>query len=153
MEASREGRDRDLGPGMSRSSSLAGRLARLGVVAAASMAEALEASSWWREELITPLGDVADPALALGAVLRVGEVARDELAVVAGDSQAWRALLLVTGVSAAIGDQLVRRPEVLAEFGDFPELADPIRAASGLAALAPREGPLTSPDRTLAARS
>jgi [glutamine synthetase] adenylyltransferase / [glutamine synthetase]-adenylyl-L-tyrosine phosphorylase len=104
-----------------RAESLAGRLARLGVTDAADAGRRLSAYGLG-DELLGALGAAADPDLALGGLLRLLERAdiKDELSRDAVFSRptdpdrppgARERLLAVLGVSAALGDHLVRHPD------------------------------------------
>ena len=91
-----------------RPESLAGRLARLGVTDAAGAERRLEKFEL-DDGLLDALGTAADPDLALTGLLRILETS-DIRAELAGDADARDRLLAVLGVSAALGDHLVRHP-------------------------------------------
>ncbi|HEV7962124.1 MAG TPA: bifunctional [glutamine synthetase] adenylyltransferase/[glutamine synthetase]-adenylyl-L-tyrosine phosphorylase [Actinoplanes sp.] len=93
----------------SRKKSLAGRLARLGITDAAGAVRRLEGHHL-DEGLLDALGAAADPDLALTGLLRLLEQT-DIRAELSGDTDARDRLLAVLGVSAALGDHLVRHPD------------------------------------------
>lgn len=148
-----------------RRSSLAGRLARLGFTDAARAERLLLAAERGGfgpgDDLLDALGGTADPDLALDGLLRLFEAA-DEHGVGGGLRDALRAepgtrerLTAVLGVSAALGDHLVRRPghwevlrdgrdgpagsprhDLLAAVGADPAAAEPVASGCGPEALA-----------------
>jgi glutamate-ammonia-ligase adenylyltransferase len=107
-----------------------GLLARLGFADPATTADALVEAGLWRDgrpvdpaaaDVVTALADVADPDLALSALVRLlaaapdGEDLRTALCSASG---LRRRLLGVLGASVALGDHLVAHP------GDWNALAD-----------------------------
>ncbi|MCD0451029.1 bifunctional [glutamine synthetase] adenylyltransferase/[glutamine synthetase]-adenylyl-L-tyrosine phosphorylase [Actinocorallia sp. API 0066] len=115
-----------------RRTSLAARLARLGFTDASAAQQALAALPVPLDDaVIDALGGTADPDLALSALLRLTEAdpsLRDPLRA----DDAFRArLLAVLGVSAALGDHLVRHPRQWNVLRGEPEAPDPgeLRAA------------------------
>ncbi|MFI0482203.1 bifunctional [glutamine synthetase] adenylyltransferase/[glutamine synthetase]-adenylyl-L-tyrosine phosphorylase [Actinomadura sp. 9N215] len=144
-----------------RRSSLAGRLARLGFTDAARaerlLADAERGSGVpLDDDLLDALGGTADPDLALDGLLRllpsadekgVGGELREALA---GEPGTRECLTAVLGVSAALGDHLVRHPEhwrvlrdgqtitaghpradLLDAVGADPGAAEPVASGSG----------------------
>ena len=97
-----------------RSESPVGRLARLGVADARRISDGLAALAWWHDGLLDAVGDAAEPTQALHAVLALQEAAPERIEEVAGDPDAWRRFVLVTGVSVALAEDLARHPEHLA---------------------------------------
>jgi [glutamine synthetase] adenylyltransferase / [glutamine synthetase]-adenylyl-L-tyrosine phosphorylase len=89
--------------------SLAGRLARLGVLDVAGAVRRLEGHDLG-DGLLDALGTAADPDLALAGLLRLLESA-DIRAELAADTGARDRLLAVLGVSAALADHLTRHPD------------------------------------------
>ncbi|NKZ07643.1 bifunctional [glutamine synthetase] adenylyltransferase/[glutamine synthetase]-adenylyl-L-tyrosine phosphorylase [Actinomadura latina] len=147
-----------------RSSSLAGRLARLGFTDAARAEWLLRdaergTGSRPADELLDALGGTADPDLALDGLLRL--LASAEEKGVAGELRAALAaepgtrerLTAVLGVSAALGDHLARHPdhwrvlrdgpppegdpraELLAAVGADPSADEPVAGGDSLVAL------------------
>ncbi|TDB86990.1 bifunctional [glutamine synthetase] adenylyltransferase/[glutamine synthetase]-adenylyl-L-tyrosine phosphorylase [Actinomadura sp. KC216] len=143
-----------------RRSSLAGRLARLGFTDAARAERLLldaEQGSAARpgDDLLDALGGTADPDLALDGLLRLlpsadGKGVGDELReALAGEPGTRERIIAVLGVSAALGDQLVRHPEhwrvlrdeetpdgsprddLLAAVGADPGAGEPVASGSG----------------------
>lgn len=144
--------------------SLAGRLARLGFTDAARaerlLRDAERDGDRPGDELLDALGGTADPDLALGGLLRLlaaagekGEGARLRKAL-AGEPGTRERLLAVLGVSAALGDHLVRHPghwrvlrdgagppagpprdDLLAAVGADPSAAEPVASGHGPGAL------------------
>ncbi|RJL32572.1 bifunctional [glutamine synthetase] adenylyltransferase/[glutamine synthetase]-adenylyl-L-tyrosine phosphorylase [Bailinhaonella thermotolerans] len=87
-----------------------GRLARLGFGDAARAAGVVE-SLGLDEGLVGALAATADPDLALGSLARLAERDPRVVAAVAADTGLRDRLFAVLGVSAALGDHLVRHPE------------------------------------------
>ncbi len=96
-----------------RADSAAGRLARLGVVDAERLAAGVAGLPWWDDRLLEDVGDAADPSQVLRTALELDEVDRAGIEAVAGSRWAWRRYSMVTGVSQALADHLVRHPEHL----------------------------------------
>jgi glutamate-ammonia-ligase adenylyltransferase len=92
-----------------RTKSLAGRLARLGVTDVAGAESRLEGHDL-DDGLLDALSIAADPDLALAGLLRLLETT-DLRAELASDRGARDRLLAILGVSAALGDHLVRHPD------------------------------------------
>jgi glutamate-ammonia-ligase adenylyltransferase len=142
---------------MGRPDSAAARLARLGVVDAGALAQGVAGLPWWQDQLLEDVGDAADPSQVLRTVLALDEADRVATQAVAESRWAWRRYCLVTGVSQALADHLVRHPEHLSilledtlppgaeeqrttfiELGRAhpgPEAADPLRLAHKAAVL------------------
>ncbi len=100
-----------------RPTSLAGRLARIGITDAAGAERRLEGHELG-DGLLDALRIAADPDLALAGLLRLLEHS-DIRAELAADIPARDRLLVVLGVSGAFGDHLVRHP------GDWKVLTGP----------------------------
>ncbi|MCW2946575.1 MAG: (Glutamate--ammonia-ligase) adenylyltransferase [Actinoallomurus sp.] len=92
-----------------RKNSLTGRLARLGITDAAGAERRLEGHDL-DDGLLDALGIAADPDLALTGLLRLLE-RTDVRAELSADTDARDRLIAVLGVSAALGDHLVRHPD------------------------------------------
>ncbi|MFL6107916.1 MAG: bifunctional [glutamine synthetase] adenylyltransferase/[glutamine synthetase]-adenylyl-L-tyrosine phosphorylase [Marmoricola sp.] len=113
----------------------AGNLARVGFensVLAAERLTALGPPAW---PVVAILGSTADPDLALGALTRLHEAASDGgalLEALESDEGTAMRLLSVLGMSAALGDHLVRHPE------HWHELKDPTLGSTRPAAYAVR---------------
>ncbi|MFA1539114.1 bifunctional [glutamine synthetase] adenylyltransferase/[glutamine synthetase]-adenylyl-L-tyrosine phosphorylase [Actinomadura monticuli] len=141
-----------------RSSSLAGRLARLGFTDAARAEWLLRdaertAGARPADELLDALGGTADPDLALDGLLRLLACAEEKgegaglRAALAAEPGTRERLTAVLGVSAALGDHLARHPghwrvlrdgqaapadvraELLAAVGADPSAAEPVAGA------------------------
>ena len=97
-----------------RPDSPAGRLARMGVADAQRFWDELERVPWWRASLLEDLGDAAEPAQVLRTALELEACAPGDIARVVADPRAWRRFALVTGVSVALAEHLLRHPEHLA---------------------------------------
>ena len=91
-----------------RPTSLAGRLARIGITDAAGAERRLEGNEL-DDALLDALRIAADPDLALAGLLRLLERS-DIRAELAADPRARDRLLVVLGVSGAFADHLVRHP-------------------------------------------
>ncbi len=100
-------------PRWGRADTPAGRMARLGVADAQRLAERLADVPWWRDGLLEDVGEAADPGQPLRTALDLHEVAPEGIVAVAADERAWRRFALVSGVSQALAEHLVRHPEHL----------------------------------------
>lgn len=121
------------------------RLARLGVLGAAGLAAELARQPWWRDELLDPLADAADPQLALTTAVQLAADAPERFAPVVAEPASWRAFVLVSGVSVAFSRYLLRFPEHLAVFAqDDP---GPAGVAQRLTQAIAQDGPLAPADR------
>jgi glutamate-ammonia-ligase adenylyltransferase len=118
-----------------RADTLAGRLARLGVPDAQRTGAALQDVPWWEPDLLDEVGAAADPGQVVRTALDLHVAAPQRIAAVAADPRARRRFALITGVSVALAEHLVRHPEHLEIlFEDVPppgphELRDRIVAA------------------------
>ncbi|WP_084965645.1 bifunctional [glutamine synthetase] adenylyltransferase/[glutamine synthetase]-adenylyl-L-tyrosine phosphorylase [Thermoactinospora rubra] len=121
---------------MPRIESTAARLAKLGF-ADAARAERLLAELESRvggqapQGLLDALAEAADPDLALTSLVRLAERDPATMEAVAGDGELRVRLLRVLGVSAALGDHLVRHPGHLGRLAvrdTEPPRADLLRA-------------------------
>jgi glutamate-ammonia-ligase adenylyltransferase len=93
------------------------------------------------EVLVAPLARTADPDLALDTLIRLHAAASDGdtlLTALAEDEGTAMRLLSVVGMSAALGDHLVRHP------GHWHELTDPTLGSTRPAAYAVRAGLVAS---------
>ncbi|WP_157244383.1 bifunctional [glutamine synthetase] adenylyltransferase/[glutamine synthetase]-adenylyl-L-tyrosine phosphorylase [Nonomuraea typhae] len=110
---------------MPRIESTAARLAKLGFAdgaRAARLAATLDTPE--AEELLQDLVRVADPDLALTSLTRLAERDPGVLRTLSGDRPLRERLFAVLGVSAALGEHLVRHPGQTALLA-VPELGDP----------------------------
>lgn len=128
-----------------RETSPAERLARLGVLGAADLAEALAGLPWLTDDLLDPLADAGDPKLALTTAVQLAADAPEEFARIVSEPAVWRAFTLVCGVSVAFSRSLLRHPEHLAVFatGD----PGPAGVAERITAAIAAPGPLAPADR------
>ncbi|GGO73295.1 bifunctional [glutamine synthetase] adenylyltransferase/[glutamine synthetase]-adenylyl-L-tyrosine phosphorylase [Nonomuraea cavernae] len=108
---------------MPRIESTAARLAKLGFADGAAAARLAHQAGAEFDELLEDLVDVADPDLALATLTRLAERAPDLAAALRADERLRTRLLAVLGVSAALGDHLVRHPGQVALLG-VPRLHD-----------------------------
>lgn len=99
---------------MPRIESTAARLAKLGFADGATAARLLEQAGGELDDLLDGLVEVADPDLALLSLTRLAERAPEAAAALRGDERLRERALAVLGVSAALGDHLVRHPGHLA---------------------------------------
>ncbi|MEU8249484.1 bifunctional [glutamine synthetase] adenylyltransferase/[glutamine synthetase]-adenylyl-L-tyrosine phosphorylase [Nonomuraea sp. NPDC048916] len=109
---------------MPRIESTAARLAKLGFADGAAAARLVRQSGAEFEELLEGLVDVADPDLALATLTRLAERAPELAGTLRADERLRSRLLAVLGVSAALGDHLVRHPGQVALLA-VPRLDDP----------------------------
>ncbi|MDX3108135.1 bifunctional [glutamine synthetase] adenylyltransferase/[glutamine synthetase]-adenylyl-L-tyrosine phosphorylase [Nonomuraea angiospora] len=129
---------------MPRIESTAARLARLGFADGARAAQLVRQAGAEVEELMEFLVDVADPDEALVSLTRLAERDPAVLDVLRRDEGLRTRLLAVLGVSAALGDHLVRHPgQVALLAGPLPgdaraELLKAVGARPGEAATAER---------------
>ncbi|MFG6196644.1 bifunctional [glutamine synthetase] adenylyltransferase/[glutamine synthetase]-adenylyl-L-tyrosine phosphorylase [Nonomuraea sp. JJY05] len=129
---------------MPRIESTAARLARLGFADGARAAQLVRQAGAEVEELLEFLVDVADPDQALVSLTRLAEREPAVLDVLRRDEELRTRLLAVLGVSAALGDHLVRHPGQVALLaaplpGDArAELLKAVGAQPGEAATAER---------------
>ncbi|MGI5270603.1 bifunctional [glutamine synthetase] adenylyltransferase/[glutamine synthetase]-adenylyl-L-tyrosine phosphorylase [Nonomuraea sp. CA-218870] len=135
---------------MPRIESTAARLAKLGFADAATAARLVETAGVELGDLLEALVGVADPDLALASLTRLAEREPAALDRLRADATLRERTLALFGVSAALGDHLVRHPaqldrlalpglgearaELLRAVGADPEDAEP--RATGSAALA-----------------
>lgn len=109
---------------MPRIESTAARLARLGFADAARAAGLVEQSAPALDDLLDALADTADPDQALLSLTRLAERDPAVPGLLRSDAALRGRVLAVLGVSAALGDHLVRHPGQLALLAE-PELDDP----------------------------
>src|SRR5690606_17690122 len=113
--------------GVPRIESTAARLARLGFADAATAARLVEEAGVEQGDLLDALADVADPDLALASLTRLAEREPAALDRLRADDTLRERVVAVLGVSAALGDHLVRHPDHL-DLLAMPSLGEP-RAA------------------------
>ncbi|GHG51271.1 glutamate-ammonia-ligase adenylyltransferase [Flavimobilis marinus] len=113
------------GPGAGRAVSTGARLRRAGFLDVARAEHLLADAALGpvladgdKDSLVDALGAVADPDLALLALVRLadaaeGGAARSVVRILGAEHDARSRLLAVLGASRALGDDLVRRPELL----------------------------------------
>ncbi|NRQ39249.1 bifunctional [glutamine synthetase] adenylyltransferase/[glutamine synthetase]-adenylyl-L-tyrosine phosphorylase [Nonomuraea sp. NN258] len=99
---------------MPRIESTAARLAKLGFADGARAARLVRQSEADLDDLLDALVDVADPDLALISLIRLGERDPAALDALRADDRLRARVLAVLGVSAALGEHLVRHPGQLA---------------------------------------
>ncbi|NUW31452.1 bifunctional [glutamine synthetase] adenylyltransferase/[glutamine synthetase]-adenylyl-L-tyrosine phosphorylase [Nonomuraea sp. SMC257] len=95
---------------MPRIESTAARLAKLGFADGATAARLVEQSGGELDDLLDGLVEVADPDLALLSLTRLAERAPEAIGALRADERLRERALAVLGVSAALGDHLVRHP-------------------------------------------
>ncbi|MFI6707518.1 bifunctional [glutamine synthetase] adenylyltransferase/[glutamine synthetase]-adenylyl-L-tyrosine phosphorylase [Nonomuraea sp. NPDC050478] len=98
---------------MPRIESTAARLARLGFADAATAARLVEQAGVELGDLLDALAGVADPDLALASLTRLAEREPAVLDRLRADGALRERVLAVLGVSAALGEHLVRHPAQL----------------------------------------
>ncbi|MFI9590644.1 bifunctional [glutamine synthetase] adenylyltransferase/[glutamine synthetase]-adenylyl-L-tyrosine phosphorylase [Nonomuraea sp. NPDC052265] len=108
---------------MPRIESTAARLAKLGFADGARAAQLLDRTPADLDDLLEFLVAVADPDLALVSLTRLAEREPAVLAAVRGDERLRARLFAVLGVSAALGEHLVRHPGQTALLAE-PELGE-----------------------------
>jgi glutamate-ammonia-ligase adenylyltransferase len=119
----------------------AGNLVRSGFRDSERAADQLRALGDVAEQLLPFLARTADPDLALDTLIRLREAAPDGehiVATVADDEGTAMRLLTVLGMSAALGDHVVRHPD------QWRELTDPTLGSTRPAAYAVRAGLLAA---------
>ncbi|GAA3209611.1 bifunctional [glutamine synthetase] adenylyltransferase/[glutamine synthetase]-adenylyl-L-tyrosine phosphorylase [Nonomuraea helvata] len=109
---------------MPRIESTAARLAKLGFADGARAAQLVRQTGVDVDDLLEFLVDVADPDQALVSLTRLAEREPAVLDAVRGDEHLRGRLLAVLGVSAALGEHLVRHPGQVALLAE-PHLGDP----------------------------
>ncbi|WP_106242568.1 bifunctional [glutamine synthetase] adenylyltransferase/[glutamine synthetase]-adenylyl-L-tyrosine phosphorylase [Nonomuraea fuscirosea] len=109
---------------MPRIESTAARLAKLGFADGARAAQLVRQSPVDLDDVLDQLVDVADPDLALASLTRLAERDPAVLGTLRADDGLRRRLLAVLGVSAALGEHLVRHPAQVALLAE-PRLGDP----------------------------
>ncbi|SDJ20560.1 glutamate-ammonia-ligase adenylyltransferase [Nonomuraea maritima] len=95
---------------MPRIESTAARFAKLGFADGARAAQLVRQSPADLDDLLDGLVDVADPDLALASLIRLAEREPSVLDAVRRDAELRTRLFAVLGVSAALGEHLVRHP-------------------------------------------
>jgi glutamate-ammonia-ligase adenylyltransferase len=103
--------------------STAARLAKLGFADGARAASLVRQSGTELDDLLKGLVAVADPDLALASLTRLAEREPTVLDTLRADEDLQARVLAVLGVSAALGEHLVRHPEQLGLMA-VPELGD-----------------------------
>ncbi|MGW0803153.1 bifunctional [glutamine synthetase] adenylyltransferase/[glutamine synthetase]-adenylyl-L-tyrosine phosphorylase [Nonomuraea sp. NPDC002799] len=109
---------------MPRIESTAARLARLGFADGARAAQLVRQAGTDLDDLLESLVDVADPDLALLSLSRLAEREPAVVDTLRHNADLRARLLAVLGVSAALGEHLVRHPGQVATLA-VPELGDP----------------------------
>lgn len=103
---------------MPRSATSKQQLLRLGFVDTDVAEARLEQLGEDGAPLLAMMGLVADPDLALGALVRLSATSEGLLTALADDEGSAMRVLSILGASEALGDHLVRHPEQLRELAD-----------------------------------